>query len=174
MTLNRNQKTLVRILAGAFVYGAAVLYGLYGPEKGIVSPLLFLAALLVLGADVFARAVRNIARGQVFDENLLMSVATIGAFIIGEYAEGVAVMLFYQVGELFQSYAVERSRRSIAGLMDIRPDYANALRGGELDQLLVVGLQCLGLLQRAAVLVEHLPGGVIKLLDALLRSRGLG
>ena len=75
------------------------------------------------------RAVKNIFKGQVFDENFLMSIATIGAFFIGEYPEGVAVMLFYQVGELFQSYAVGKSRKSIASLMDIRPDYANVKKG---------------------------------------------
>ncbi len=132
MKLNRNQKSLARIFAGALVYAAAMFYGAYGQHKSVIAPLLFLAALLILGLDVFISAVRNIVRGQVFDENFLMSLATIGAFIIGEYAEGVAVMLFYQVGEFFQRYAVERSRKSIAGLMDIRPDYANALRGGEL------------------------------------------
>ncbi len=74
------------------------------------------------------KAVTNILHGQVFDENFLMTVATVGAMFLGEYAEGVAVMLFYQVGELFQSYAVSKSRRSISGLMDIRPDYANVVR----------------------------------------------
>ena len=85
-----------------------------------------------LGGDVVKRAVKNIFKGQVFDESFLMSIATIGAFFIGEYPEGVAVMLFYQVGELFQSYAVGKSRKSIASLMDIRPDYANVKKGDEL------------------------------------------
>src|SRR5699024_8453795 len=100
-----------------------------------VKPLAYLLPYLVIGWDVLWRAVRNIKNGQVFDENFLMSVATIGAMVIGEYAEGVAVMLFYQVGELFQSVAVHRSRRSIAQLMDIRPDYANVEREGELCTL---------------------------------------
>ena len=96
---------------------------------------LFLVPYLVVGWDVLWRAVRNIKNGQVFDENFLMSVATVGAMAIGEYAEGVAVMLFYQVGELFQSVAVGRSRQSIAALMDIRPDYANMERDGQLVQV---------------------------------------
>ena len=93
----------------------------------------FLISYLIIGGEIVLKALKNIRRGQVFDENFLMSIATIGAFCLGEYAEGVAVMLFYQVGELFQSYAVSRSRRSIADLMDIRPDYANVMR----DDLLV-------------------------------------
>ncbi|MGI6332573.1 MAG: heavy metal translocating P-type ATPase [Zhaonellaceae bacterium] len=92
----------------------------------------FLASYLVVGSEIILKALRGIIRGQVFDENFLMSIATIGAMLIGEYPEGVAVMLFYQVGELFQSYAVDRSRKSIASLMDIRPDYANLKKGDEL------------------------------------------
>ncbi|MDA6260023.1 hypothetical protein OSJ98_26050, partial [Escherichia coli] len=80
-------------------------------------------------------AVRNIAHGQIIDENFLMSIATVGAFFTGDFPEAVVVMLFYQVGELFQSYAVGRSRRSIASLMDIRPDYANIERDGKLIQV---------------------------------------
>ena len=87
------------------------------------------------GGDVVKRALENIKDGEVFDENFLMAVASIGAFLIGEAPEGVAVMLFYQVGEMFQSYAVGQSRRSIANLMDIRPDYANVLRNGEIVKL---------------------------------------
>ncbi|MBO4848818.1 MAG: heavy metal translocating P-type ATPase, partial [Clostridia bacterium] len=90
----------------------------------------FLAPYLVIGHDVLWKAVRNIAHGQVFDENFLMSLATVGAFAVGEYPEAAAVMLFYQVGELFQSVAVGRSRKSIAALMDIRPDHANVIRDG--------------------------------------------
>jgi len=96
---------------------------------------LFLVPYLVIGWDVLWKAIRNIMRGQVFDENFLMCVATIGALIIGEYPEAVAVMLFYQVGELFQSVAVSRSRQSISELMDIRPDYANVEREGQLVQV---------------------------------------
>lgn len=90
------------------------------------------AGYLLSGGEVLFRAGRNILRGQLFDENFLMSLATIGALIIGEYAEAVAVMIFYQVGEGFQDLAVERSRRSIAALMDIRPEYANRIVEGKL------------------------------------------
>ena len=93
---------------------------------------LFVISYIVVGGEVLKRAVKNMNRGQVFDENFLMSVATIGAMLIGEFPEAVAVMLFYQVGELFQSYAVGKSRKSIASLMDIRPDYANVKKGDEL------------------------------------------
>ena len=96
---------------------------------------LYLAAYFTVGWDVLWRAVRNIKNGQVFDENFLMAVATVGAVGCGELAEGVAVMLFYQVGELFQSVAVDRSRKSISSLMDIRPDYANVEREGRLEQV---------------------------------------
>jgi len=97
--------------------------------------IIFIAAYLIAGADVVLKAIRNIFRGQVFDENFLMGVATIGAFIIGEYPEAVAVMLFYQLGELFQSIAVNRSRNSISKLMDIRPDYANLKNGDKTEQV---------------------------------------
>ena len=94
--------------------------------------ILFVVSYLLSGGEVLLRAGRNILRGQLFDENFLMSLATIGALIIGEYAEAVAVMIFYQVGEGFQDLAVERSRRSIAALMDIRPEYANRIVEGKL------------------------------------------
>ncbi|MCR8842257.1 heavy metal translocating P-type ATPase [Paenibacillus sp. SC116] len=96
---------------------------------------LFLVAYVLAGGDVLYKALRNITRGRVFDENFLMSIATIGAFIIGEYPEGVAVMIFYQIGELFQSIAINRSRKSIRALMDIRPDYANLKVNGELRKV---------------------------------------
>ena len=96
---------------------------------------LYLVPYLLIGWDVLWKAVRNIAHGQVFDENFLMAIATVGAFATGEYAEAVFVMLFYQVGELFQSYAVGKSRQSVASLMDIRPDYANVEQDGELVQV---------------------------------------
>lgn len=102
---------------------------------GFVRLLIYLIPYLVIGWDVLWKAIRNIKNGQVFDENFLMSVATVGAFGCGEYPEAVAVMLFYQVGELFQSVAVDRSRKSISALMDIRPDYANIERDGELVQV---------------------------------------
>lgn len=122
---------LARILGSGVLLLAAVLL----PLQGVGRLIAFLIPYAVIGWDVLWRAVRNIAHGQIFDENFLMGIATIGAFFTGEYPEGVAVMLFYQVGELFQSYAVGRSRRSIASLMDIRPDYANIERGGGLVQV---------------------------------------
>ena len=96
---------------------------------------LFIISYLVVGFEILKKAVRNIFRGKVFDENFLMAVATIGAFAIGEFPEAVAVMLFYQVGELFQSYAVDKSRKSIASLMDIRPDYANIEKDGKVEKV---------------------------------------
>lgn len=122
-------KRLWRIIIGAAVLATAVLLSLNNEWLQIA---LFIISYIIVGGDVVKRAVKNIFKGQVFDENFLMSIATIGAFYIGEYPEGVAVMLFYQVGELFQSYAVGKSRKSIASLMDIRPDYANVKKGDEL------------------------------------------
>lgn len=122
-------KRLWRIIIGAAVLATAVLLSLNNEWLQIA---LFIISYIIVGGDVVKRAVKNIFKGQVFDENFLMSIATIGAFFIGEYPEGVAVMLFYQVGELFQSYAVGKSRKSIASLMDIRPDYANIKKGDEL------------------------------------------
>lgn len=122
-------KRLWRIIIGAAVLATAVLLSLNNEWLQIT---LFIISYIIVGGDVVKRAVKNIFKGQVFDENFLMSIATIGAFFIGEYPEGVAVMLFYQVGELFQSYAVGKSRKSIASLMDIRPDYANVKKGDEL------------------------------------------
>ena len=122
-------KRLWRIIIGAAVLATAVLLSLNNEWLQIA---LFIISYIIVGGDVVKRAVKNIFKGQVFDENFLMSIATIGAFFIGEYPEGVAVMVFYQVGELFQSYAVGKSRKSIASLMDIRPDYANVKKGDEL------------------------------------------
>lgn len=122
-------KRLWRIIIGAAVLVTAVLLSLNNEWLQIA---LFIISYIIVGGDVVKRAVKNIFKGQVFDENFLMSIATIGAFFIGEYPEGVAVMLFYQVGELFQSYAVGKTRKSIASLMDIRPDYANVKKGDEL------------------------------------------
>lgn len=130
--MNRKQKKmLLRIVISAVILAAALPLS----QAGLLRPGLFLASYAVIGWDVLWKAVRNISHGQVFDENFLMALATVGAFLTGEYPEGVAVMLFYQVGELFQSYAVGRSRQSIASLMDIRPDYANVERDGQLIQV---------------------------------------
>ncbi len=136
-SMTKKQRTMLwRILAGALLLLAAVLIPYEGPWRF----LLFLPAYFTVGWDVLWRAVGNIARGQVFDENFLMALATVGAFCTGffgegEYPEAVFVMLFYQVGELFQGYAVGKSRRDIAGLMDLRPDYANVERDGKLVQV---------------------------------------
>ena len=127
---------VARIAASAVLLVAAVLIPYEGPWRFV----LFLPAYFVIGWDVLWKAARNIAHGQVFDENFLMALATVGAFCTGffgegEYPEAVFVMLFYQVGELFQGYAVGKSRKSIASLMDIRPDYANVERDGQLTQV---------------------------------------
>ncbi|MDU0881819.1 MAG: heavy metal translocating P-type ATPase [Streptococcus salivarius] len=122
-------KRLWRIIIGAAVLATAVLLSLNNEWLQIA---LFIISYIIVGGDVVKRAVKNIFKGQVFDENFLLRIATIGAFFIGEYPESVAVMLFYQVGELFQSYAVGKSRKSIASLMDIRPDCANVKKGDEL------------------------------------------
>lgn len=95
----------------------------------------FIVSYIIVGYDILRKAVRNIFRGKVFDENFLMAIATIGAFGIGEFPEAVAVMLFYQIGELFQSYAVDKSRKSISSLMDIRPDYANVCRDEKIEKI---------------------------------------
>lgn len=104
-------------------------------DTELYSNILYVIAYIIVGYDIVLKAVRNIFKGKVFDENFLMTVATIGAFCIGEFQEAVAVMLFYQIGELFQSYAVDRSRKSVASLMDIRPDYANVYREDEIERV---------------------------------------
>lgn len=100
-----------------------------------INSTIYIASYLIVGLEILRRAIKNITRGKIFDENFLMTVATIGAFGIGEFPEAVAVMLFYQIGELFQSYAVDKSRKSISALMDIRPDFANVERNGKLEKL---------------------------------------
>lgn len=125
------KKMIGRLVVGGILTGIAALADL--PQM-ITIPL-FVLAYLLIGGDIVWRAVRNITRGQVFDENFLMAIATVGAFAIQQYSEAVAVMLFYQVGELFQSIAVNRSRKSITSLMDIRPDYANVKVGNETKQV---------------------------------------
>lgn len=127
------KKRIKRVAVGAALYLLAVLadHFLIPEPMWYLTLLFFVAAYLVIGGDVVKKAVMNIGKGQVFDENFLMMVATVGAFFTGELEEAVAVMLFYQVGECFQSYAVNKSRKSITGLMDIRPDYANVLSEGD-------------------------------------------
>ncbi len=113
------------------VFILTFLGNVFSDLNGLIRFAAFLTAYIIIGGDVVKNAVKNIGQGQVFDENFLMMIATVGAFFVGDYPEAVAVMLFYQVGECFQSYAVNKSRKSIAALMDIRPDYANVLRDGE-------------------------------------------
>ena len=133
----KQKKTRKRILTALVLFLALELAEHLAPDvlPGLAWPVLYLIPYGIIGWDVLWRAIRNIKNGQVFDENFLMSVATVGAFGCGEYPEAVAVMLFYQVGELFQSVAVDRSRKSISALMDIRPDYANIEQNGELVQV---------------------------------------
>ena len=101
----------------------------------LINDIIYLVSYIIVGLEIIRKAIRNITRGKVFDENFLMTVATIGAFAIGEFPEAVAVMLFYQIGELFQSYAVDKSRKSISSLMDIRPDFANVERDGKIQKV---------------------------------------
>ena len=124
----KQKHRLRKIIIAAILFIAAY----FVPDFPEMRFAMFAAAYLLVGLEIIQKALRNIFHGQVFDENFLMSVATLGAFALGDYAEGVAVMLFYQVGEYFQSYAVAKSRKSIAGLMDIRPDYANIKKGGKI------------------------------------------
>lgn len=128
----KQKKVLIRIIIAALL--TAVFFFL-PVENPYVRLVLFLIPYLVIGYDILRKAVQGILHGEVFDENFLMAVATVGAIALGEYVEGTAVMLFYQIGELFQSYAVGRSRRNITALMDIRPDYANIEQDGVLVQV---------------------------------------
>ena len=128
----KQKKVLIRIMISAVL---VVIFGLLPIEDRYARLALFLIPYLIIGYDILRKAVLGIVNGQVFDENFLMALATVGAIILGEYTEGTAVMLFYQIGELFQSYAVGKSRRNISALMDIRPDYANIEQDGELEQV---------------------------------------
>ncbi len=128
----KQKKMLTRILAAAGGFVAVALLDHFGPALPAPYWPLYLIPYLIIGWDILWKALRNIAHGQVFDENFLMAIATVGTLCIGEFPEAVFVMLFYQIGELFQAVAVGRSRRSIAALMDIRPDSANVEREGEL------------------------------------------
>ena len=133
----KQKKMLVRILITAVMLIALK----FIPITGIPQLLAYVAAYLVIGYDILRKAGKGILNGRAFDENFLMTLATLGAFFLaiwtksGDYVEGIAVMLFYQIGELFQSYAVGRSRKNISALMDIRPDYANIEQGGQLTQV---------------------------------------
>ena len=130
--MNKKQKKmLIRIIIAAVLI---VIFSLL-PAEGYLRFVLFMIPYLVIGYDILKKAFKGILNKQVFDENFLMAVATVGAILLGDYSEGVAVMLFYQIGELFQSYAVGKSRRNISELMDIRPDYANIEKDGTLEQV---------------------------------------
>ncbi len=130
--MNKKQKkVLIRIIAASVTM---ILFA-YIPVEGWLEFVLFMIPYLIIGYDILLKAFKGIKNKQVFDENFLMAVATVGAIALGDYKEGVAVMLFYQIGELFQSYAVGRSRRNISELMDIRPDYANIERDGKLERV---------------------------------------
>ena len=130
--MNKKQKkVLIRIIAASVTM---ILFA-FIPVKGWLEFVLFMIPYFIIGYDILLKAFKGIKNKQVFDENFLMAVATVGAIALGDYKEGVAVMLFYQIGELFQSYAVGRSRRNISELMDIRPDYANIERDGKLERV---------------------------------------
>lgn len=131
----KQKKLLQRITAAAILFAAGMLLPLFAETSDYIIFALFGISYIIIGWDIIWKAFCNIRQGEAFDENFLMTVATAGAFVLGEYSEGVAVMLFYQIGEWFQSYAVSRSRQSITALMDIRPDYANVERNGELVQV---------------------------------------
>ena len=126
------KKELIKIIISfiLFIFSITIKF-----ENVMINNLLFIISYIIVGYEILIKALRNIIKGKVFDENFLMSVATIGAFAIGEFPEAVAVMLFYQIGELFQSYAVDKSRKSIAKLMDIRPDYANIYKNGKIEKV---------------------------------------
>ncbi|MBD5476446.1 MAG: cadmium-translocating P-type ATPase [Lachnospiraceae bacterium] len=128
----KQKKVLIRIIISAVL---VVGFNFIPVENPYIKLVLFMIPYLIIGYDILKKAAMGIIHGQVFDENFLMAVATVGAIALGEYLEGTAVMLFYQIGELFQSYAVGKSRRNITALMDIRPDYANVEQDGELKQV---------------------------------------
>lgn len=126
------KKRAIKIIVAFIIYVIAMVVNF---NNIWITDILYIISYLIVGISILRKAIRNIFRGKVFDENFLMAVATLGAFGIGEFPEAVAVMLFYQVGELFQSYAVDKSRKSISGLMDIRPDYANVIRSSKEEKV---------------------------------------
>ena len=135
---DKQKKTLTRILVTFAIFAALFVLEHMGKLENVntfVLLIIYLVPYLIIGYDIILKAVKNISHGQVFDENFLMMVATVGAFGVREFSEAVAVMLFYQVGELFQSYAVGKSRQSIAAMMDICPEYANIESDGKLVQV---------------------------------------
>ena len=126
------KKKGIKIIIALILFVIALVFNF---NNELINKAIFLIAYIIVGFEILRKAIRNIFRGKVFDENFLMTVATLGAFGIGEFPEAVAVMLFYQIGELFQSYAVDKSRKSIANLMDIRPDFANVERDGDIQKV---------------------------------------
>lgn len=126
------KKRAIKIVVSFIIYVIAIAVKF---DNVWITNTLYIISYLIVGLSILKKAVRNIFRGKVFDENFLMAIATVGAFGIGEFPEAVAVMLFYQIGELFQSYAVDKSRKSISSLMDIRPDYANVIRGSKEEKV---------------------------------------
>ena len=125
-------KKAIKIIIALILYIFAMVIKF---NNELINNLIFIISYIIVGFEILKKALRNILKGKVFDENFLMSVATLGAFGIGEFPEAVAVMLFYQIGELFQSYAVDKSKKSIASLMDIRPDFANVYRNGKIEKV---------------------------------------
>ena len=126
------KKEIIKIVIALILFLVALIVPL---QSQLINNGLFVISYLIVGLEIVLKAIRNIFKGKVFDENFLMAIATIGAFVIGEYPEAVAVMLFYQIGEAFQDYAVDKSRKSIISLMDIRPDFANIQRNGKIDKI---------------------------------------
>ncbi|SEW34360.1 heavy metal translocating P-type ATPase [[Clostridium] fimetarium] len=133
--MKKIKKRLNVVLVGLIAFAIAMVVDKIFTLSNDVTLIMFLVVYMIVGSDVIKSAIHNILRGQVFDEQFLMTLATVCAFLVGAYPEGAAVMLFYQIGELFQSYAVYNSRKSISELMDIRPDYANVIRNGEIEKV---------------------------------------
>lgn len=138
--MNKKQKkTLLRIIIAFIIYIGCVVIEKVNPsnvfDNNIIAFVVFLIPYLIIGYDILLKAITNIKNGNVFDENFLMTIATFGAFGVGEYSEAVAVMLFYQVGEFFQSYAVNKSRKSISDMMDICPQIANREIDGSIEEV---------------------------------------
>ena len=134
--MTKKQKNVLnRIIIAIVLLIVITVFKTIVPVPGYVEFILYLIPYFVIGHDILRKSIKNISHGQVFDENFLMAVATIGAMCLGEYLEGSAVMVFYQIGELFQSIAAGKSRKNIAALMDIRPDYANIMVDGEIEEV---------------------------------------
>ncbi len=126
------KKDVIKIIISAILFFFALIVKF---SNEWINNAIFIVAYIIVGAEIIIKAIKHIEKGKIFDEHFLMSVATIGAFAIGEFPEAVAVMLFYQVGELFQDYAVDKSRKSISELMNIRPDFANVERNGKVEKV---------------------------------------